>query len=245
MIVDGTAIFLLGGDRRGGLIAYDLASGDAKWKWEDDGAAYASPVLMTVNGVKSVVTPTAGNLAIVALADGKTVWMGRYSQGRYNATTPIVIGETVIYAGEGRGITAERIFKQDDEYTSDYVWYNTDNSLQFNSPVLKDEVLYGFSNVDKLFCVNVESGETNWTADLPDGSRGSGRPGYGSVVDAGAVLLALSPAGNLVVFEADPKEYKQLAVYEVASRDTYAYPVLSGNRIFIKDRDAVTLWTLE
>jgi outer membrane protein assembly factor BamB len=241
MIVDGTALFLLGG----GLVAYDLASGDARWKWEDDGAAYASPVPITVDGVKSVVTPTARNLAIISLADGKTVWMEPYSQAQYNATTPIVIGKTVIYAGENRGITAEKIFKQDDEYTSDYVWYNTDNSLKFNSPVLKDKVLYGFSNADKLFCVNAESGDTTWTADLPGGSRGSGRPGFGSVVDAGSVLLALSPAGNLVVFQADPEEYKQLAVYNVASGGTYAYPVLSGNRIFIKDSDSVTLWTIE
>ncbi|MEQ8786180.1 MAG: PQQ-like beta-propeller repeat protein [Pirellulaceae bacterium] len=250
MIVDGLAVFLLGDDRRGGLVAYDLASGEAKWKWEDDGAAYASPVLMTVNGVKSIVTPTAGNLAIVALADGKTVWMGRYTQGRYNATTPLVIGETVIYAGEGEGTTAEKFFKKDDEYTSEYVWQNGDNSLMYNSPVLKEKHFYGLSNANKLFCVDVTSGKTTWSADLPSsddggGGRGRGRGGYGSVVDAGSVLVALSPAGNLVVYEADAAEYKQLAVYKVASGGTYAYPVLSGNRIFIKDSDAVTLWTVE
>ena len=41
------------------------------------------------------------------------------------------------------------------------------------------------------------------------------------------------------------KEFKQLAKYKVSSTPTYAYPVLSGNRIFIKDGDSVTLWTVE
>jgi outer membrane protein assembly factor BamB len=249
LIVDGMAIYQLGGNRRGGLVAYDLESGEAKWKWEGDGAAYASPVLMTVNGVESIVAVTAGNLVIVSLADGKEVWIGRYSQGRYNATTPIVFGETVVYAGEGSGTTAEKFFKKDDAVTSEIVWKNGDNSLIYNTPVLKDKALYGLSNNNKLFCVNMEGGETTWSADLPSsgggGGGGRGRGGYGSVVDAGSVLFALSPAGELVVFEPNPKEYKQLASYKVASGGAYAYPVISGNRVFIKDTSAVTLYTLE
>jgi outer membrane protein assembly factor BamB len=249
IIVDGMAIFLLGGNRRGGLVAYDLAGGEQKWKWDGDGAAYASPVVMTVSGVKSIVTPTAGNLAIVGLADGKEVWVGGYSQGRYNATTPIVFGETVVYAGQGRGTTAEKFFKKDDAVTSEIVWENADNSLMYNTPVLKDKVFYALSSDNKLFCVNIESGETAWSAALPassgGGGGGRGRGGYGSVVDAGAVLFALSPAGDLVVFESNPKEFKQLASYKVASGGTYAYPVISGNRVFIKDGTSVTLWTIE
>lgn len=249
IIVSGKAIFLLGGNRSGGLVAYDLASGEPQWKWEGDGAAYASPVLMTVDGVECIVTPTAGNLAIVRVADGTLVWIGRYSQGRYNATTPVVFGETVVYAGETRGTTAEKFFKQDEEVTSEIVWKNDDNSLMYNSPVLKGKVFYGLSNNNQLFCVNVDSGETAWTADLPAGGESGGgrrgRGGYGSVVDAGPVLFALSPAGDLIVFESNPKQFKQLASYKVASGGTYAYPVISGKRVFIKDSDSVTLWTLE
>jgi hypothetical protein len=28
-------------------------------------------------------------------------------------------------------------------------------------------------------------------------------------------------------------------------RGTYAYPIVAGNRIYIKDDNAVTLWTIE
>lgn len=36
-----------------------------------------------------------------------------------------------------------------------------------------------------------------------------------------------------------------LARIKVADSPTYAYPVLAGNRIYIKDQDSVTLWTVE
>jgi outer membrane protein assembly factor BamB len=77
------------------------------------------------------------------------------------------------------------------------------------------------------------------------GMRGGGGGGYGSVVDAGSVLFALNPTGNLVVFEPNEKEFKQLASYKVAEGSTYAYPVIAGNRIYIKDKNNVTLWTVE
>jgi hypothetical protein len=74
---------------------------------------------------------------------------------------------------------------------------------------------------------------------------GGGGGGYGSIVDAGSVLIALTPSSQLVVFEPSDKAFKQLATYKVADSPTHAYPLLSGNRIFIKDKEAVTLWTTD
>jgi outer membrane protein assembly factor BamB len=64
-------------------------------------------------------------------------------------------------------------------------------------------------------------------------------------VDAGAVMLALTPNAQLIVFEPSDKEFKQLASYKVSASQTHAYPVASGNRIFIKDKDSVILWTVD
>jgi hypothetical protein len=58
-------------------------------------------------------------------------------------------------------------------------------------------------------------------------------------------LLVLTPASELVVFEPSTSEFKELARYKVAATPTYAYPVASGKRIFTKDQDNVTLWTVE
>jgi len=74
--------------------------------------------------------------------------------------------------------------------------------------------------------------------------RGGGG-GFGSIVDAGSALLALTPSSELVVFAPNREAFKELGRIKVADSPTHAYPVVSGSRIFIKDRDSVTLWTME
>jgi outer membrane protein assembly factor BamB len=119
------------------------------------------------------------------------------------------------------------------------VWSIKDNGVQFNTPIIKNGLLFGISDRDMLFCINPRENQTAWT------TRTDGGRGYGSIVDAGPVLLSLTPGGTLRVLEPSDKEYKELASYKVAEGGTYAYPVVSGKRIFIKDKEAVTLWTVE
>ena len=58
-------------------------------------------------------------------------------------------------------------------------------------------------------------------------------------------MLALTPAGQMVVFEPDAGGLKVQAQFKVAEGQAHAYPVVSGNRIFIKDRDSVALWSAQ
>ncbi len=64
-------------------------------------------------------------------------------------------------------------------------------------------------------------------------------------MDVGSVLLVLNPTSELLVIEPTDKEYKQVASYKVADDETYAYPIAAGNRLYVKDQDAVTLWAIE
>ena len=246
IIVDGLCIAQLGGNSKGAIVAYDLAKGDEKWKWTDDGTAYASPVLLNLGGTKAVVAETSGNVVGLAVADGKLLWKTAFPiAGRmtYNACTPMVDGQTVIVSGGGRGTKAWKVEKKGDEITAAELWSNPDVAVQFNTPVVKNGLVFGISNNDKLFCLSAENGKTAWTSSLAGG--GGRSRGYGSVVDVGPVLMALNPGSQLVVFEPGDKEYKEVTKYKVADSATYAYPVVAGNRVFVKDRDSVILWTIE
>ena len=240
IIVGGLGIAQLGGESNGGIVAYDLATGDQKWKWTGDGTAYASPVLLTVDGTKMVVALTAKMIVGLGVADGKLLWEAPFpAQGRaYNAATPIVDGQTVFYAGSGRGTKAVKIEKTADGFAAKELWSNPDNAVQFNSPVLKGGQIYGLSQKGTIFCLDAKDGKTLWTTELGGG-------GYGSVVDAGSVLLALTPEGDLTVFEPSDKEYKKVASYKVSDNKTYAYPVAAGKGLFVKEKDSLTLWTVD
>ncbi len=336
IVVDGLCIAQLGGDDgQGAIVAYDLESGEEKWRAEDLSPSYASPMLWDVNGTKVIIAATENDLVGVSATDGKLMWKIQFTQGRYNAATPIVEGGTLILAGPGSGMSAIALMLNGDKLKEELLWTNTDNSVQFSSPVLKEGLIFGLSNNNTLFCIKADSSETAWSAPLggpeppspfgpfgpggrnrergdrprgedrpgdradaatrrndsvqpmtaeveraqatevpsptneqPEarpsggwgerraaggrgqfgrgrGGRGGGRGGYGSVVDASSVIMVLTPASELVVFAPSAAEYKELGRYKISETPTYAYPVVSGKRIFTKAQDQLTLWQVE
>ena len=240
LVVKGLCIVQLGKENEGAIVAYDVATGEQKWKWSGDGPGYASPVLLTEGGTQMVVTETAKSVVGVGAQDGKLLWQAPYApQGMaYNAATPIVDGQTVILFGQGRGCKAFTIEKQGDAFVAKEKWTNPENSVQFDSPVLKNNLLFGLSQRGNFFCINAETGKTAWT------DSAGGRGGFGEIVDAGPVLMALTSKSQLTVFEPSDKQFTEVASIKAADKQTYAYPVVAGNRLYIKDQDSVTLWTL-
>jgi outer membrane protein assembly factor BamB len=176
IIVEGACIAQVGGPDNGGIVAYDLVTGDQKWKWDGDRPAYASPVLLNAGGTKQIVTLTANNIVGLSAANGQLAWQAPFVPQRraYNAATPIVDGATVIYIGSGRGAKAVKIVKQGDAYAAQELWSNSDTSVQFNTPVLKDGLLFGLSQDGEFFCINAEDGQTAWTK--ATGPRRCGKP---------------------------------------------------------------------
>ncbi len=239
MVLEGLCIAQLGGEEKGGVVAYDLSTGAQKWKWAEDGSAYSSPAVLEVGGAKLIAAMTAKKVVGLNATDGKLLWEIPFPvPGRaYNAATPIVDGQTVIYAGSGRGTRAARIEKTGGDFAAKELWTNPDNAVQFNTPVLKSGHLYGVSAKGELFCLDAQGGKTLWSSPL-------GGRDFGSVVDAGPVLMALTPQAELTIFEPSDKEYKKVASYKVAENEVYAYPVPTGNGIYIKDQDSLRLWSL-
>jgi outer membrane protein assembly factor BamB len=261
IIVDGLVIAQLGGQGNGTVAAYDLVSGEQKWKWSGAPTSYSSPMLMTVDGTKLIIGQVGDGIVAINAADGKHVWEMYYEGGgsRYKAATPIITGDTLIYLdGPARAV---KLAKEGDKFVSTKLWSNQESRVEYNTPILKNGLLFGLTGRNELFCVDTKDGKTLWSSAIaptpaaaptpPAGGKGKGRgmgggqAGYGSIVDAGLVLFALTPSSQLVVYEPSDKEFKQLASYKVADKATHAYPIVTGNRIYVKDADSVTLWTVE
>jgi outer membrane protein assembly factor BamB len=239
LVVDGLVILQLGGDNDGAFIAYDLTTGKQKWKWAGDGAAYASPVLMNVDGAKVIIAQTSRRVVALGAADGKLLWSAPFAaRGMgYNAVTPLVDGQTLIYSGQGRGIKAMKFEKKGDGLTATELWSNPDLGSQFSTPVLKDGLIFGLSDKGKFFCIDAKTGKTAWTDSASNGN-------YGTILDAGPIILALTSKSQLSVFKATDKAYTEVAQIKVADKSTYASPVIDGKRLFVKDQDSLALLTV-
>ena len=242
MIVDGLCIAHLGGAGNGAIIAYDMNSGDEKWRWAEEGPDYGSPVLLKTAGKEMIVSPTEKSIIGVDLSDGKLLWKIPFVPQRraYNAATPIVHGNMVIFTGAGRGTKAVKIEKQGEEFLANELWANADLSVQFNTPVLKQDLLYGYTNTGSLFCIDALNGQTAWTDTIKHD-----RSGFAAILDVGTVVMALPSSSELIVFKPVKEGYSELAKIKVADTPTYASPVLAGNRVYIKDELTITLWKIQ
>jgi outer membrane protein assembly factor BamB len=245
LIADGKCIVYLGA-----LTALDLGSGAVRWEWKGEGTPYGSPILMTVGGTRQIVTPTLGALAGVSVGEGKELWQVKVGSGggdyQSNFSTPIVDGEKVIFSsspkGKGKsagGTFALKIEKAGDGFTAKEIWRKDLSAHHYHTPLLRDGLLFGTSKTLNLFCMNANTGETLWTDEAKRGQ-------CGSILDAGPVLLSLSTDKELIVLEPSGKAYQEVAKYKVADAETWAVPIVAGNRIIVRDRGgSLTLWVIE
>ena len=132
-----------------------------------------------------------------------------------------------------------KIEKQGDAFAAKEAWSNDKLGTGYNTPVLKDGLLFGLSNRGSLFCLDAKTGKTAWS------ESATRKDSFGSVVDAGPVMLALPSNGELVVYKPSEKQYEELARIPVAEGPVYAHPVVSGNRIYVKNLTSLVLWTIE
>lgn len=239
VITDGMAIAHLGGKDTGSIVSFDLATGETKWKWEGDGPSYASPVLMSAGDTKQIVVQTEKNLVSLALTDGNLLWQipSIPKERFYNSASPIVDGPMIIYTGQGEGTKAAKIEKQEGEFSPKEIWNNKTIGTGFNTPVLKDGLLFGISDKGNLFCLNAQTGQEAWTGTNPIDR-------FAEILDAGPVLMVLSSKSELIVFQPDSTKYIEIARYKVSETPVYAYPIISGNRLLVKDQESLTLWMI-
>lgn len=236
LIDSGLLIAHVGGHDKGALTAFDPETGAIKWFNEVDGPAYSSPIVVTLAGVRQVVTSTQGNVIGVDVTTGKLLWKlpakSRYDE---NSVTALAFKDMVIFSREGQGLTAIRLEKQDSGFVPKEVWNNKENMMYMNSPVLVGNTLFGLSPLKKgqFFAIDVETGKTLW--------QGPGRMGENAAILnlLGKFLLLLLNDGNLVMLPATAKEYLPAAQYTVATSPTWAHPVVIGRRILVKDQTSL------
>ena len=58
-------------------------------------------------------------------------------------------------------------------------------------------------------------------------------------------MLGLGVKGELIAFKAEATQYTELAKYKVADTDTWAHPIVTGNRVFVRDKESVAMWTVK
>ncbi len=238
LAADGVLIVHAGGPENGALMALDINNGEPKWKWEGDGPAYASPLLAEVHGIRQIITKTQQNIIGVDFENGKLLWKVPYKVSYDNTISePIVWNDLVLASDFQKHFRTYRLKKDGENWSTEIVWENKNASLYMSSPILRDNLLYGFSDRSKgqFFCLNPQNGEVLWS--------GPGRQGdHASLVAYRDYLFGLLENGELVISKVTPKGQAVIAKYTVSQSNIYNTPVFVENGVLIKDFERLTLW---
>jgi outer membrane protein assembly factor BamB len=239
LVLDKICIYQLGGKNHGVVVAFDVNTGKEIWKLEGLPTTYASPTLMET--IKNLVLVQSETDLCGVSTEGKLLWKIPCPVQRMfsNANSPVYEGQNVVVTGQGSGTKMIGIVKQGETWETKEIWKNADLGVSFSTPVLKDGFLFGHeAKRGEMFCLNAKTGEKAWFEATPHNR-------FASITDAGKVLVSLPATGNLIIFEPNGSKYVELAKYKVADTEVYASPILSGNDVFVKDKEMLTCWSLK
>ena len=241
-LLEGGLLFVAGGGPGESLIAVDAKDGKVVWKAFDEKMTHATPVPATILGQRQVIFFVQSGLLAVEPKTGKELWRYNFNYSTSTAASPVVVDDIVYCsAGYGVGAGAARITKSGDAFTATEVYRMRGNkplANHWSTPVAKQGHLYGLFQFKEygsgpLKCIDVANGTVKWE-----------QPGFGpgQVILAGDQIIALSDTGELVLIDAKPGAYKELARADVLDGKCWSTPVLANGRIFARStKEAVCL----
>jgi outer membrane protein assembly factor BamB len=241
VVLGNLVVFHTGGHDNGALTAFDVATGEARWSWNGDGPAYGSPLVFDLSGTRQIVTFTQKNFVGVSAETGSLLWRRPYTTpSTTTSQTPIRYKDMVIEMGRNNGVTAFRAVPRGGQWTTEDVWHTDEVSMLMSDAVAIDGVLFGLSHLNsgQYFALDLETGRVLWKSDPRQAA-------HAAIARAGDTIFSLQDDSKLVVVRHNRTRFEPIVRYEVATSETWAQPVISGNRVFVKDVSSLTLWTLD
>ncbi len=244
-LVDGDAVICTPGGGKATLVALNKKTGAVIWQAavpEGDQSAYASAIVYQLGDRKQYVQFLQKGLVGVDAKTGQFLW--RYGatakSSMANIPTPVAYADT-IYSGSGQGGAGLVKLKPNQQtIDTEQVYFSKKLPNAIGGSIRLGEYLYG-TTVKGLMCIEFATGNVKWE----DKSIGTA-----SLCFADGCLYLHSERNNEVALvEATPEGYKERGRFlppdppskkERGQAQSWAYPVVSNGRLYIRDLSA--LW---
>jgi outer membrane protein assembly factor BamB len=245
-LVAGDLVLVNVGGKGASVVAFHKDSGKVAWKALDDRASYSSPIAFgqapgrgaIAQGLPQVVFLTARGLVSLSPSDGSVFWRfpleDRLSE---SSTTPVRAGDILVGSSITVGSVGLRLGGKEGKPSAALAWRNEALTCYFSTPVaVGKRHLYLVTGTkppavfieSTLRCLETASGKELWQ------HRGVGKYHASLLRTGDDRLLMLEEAGNLVLLEPSPKEYRELARAKICG-NTWAHPALAEGRLFVRD----------
>jgi outer membrane protein assembly factor BamB len=237
-LLDGGAVIVqVGSDVHGGrVIALDPATGAERWTWKGPGPGYASPIVVTVNGVRQIVTLTNSSIVGIDATSGASLWSTPFpDEWHENIVTPIWTGTHLIVSGVRQGTQALALTNTGATWRVTQAWRNADVTMYMSAPVFADGAVYGLSNKRKgqFVALDATTGAVRWATEGREGE-------HASVLVAPSHVLFVTNAGDLVVTRRKAATFSEERRIELAAGETWAVPAFVRGGVVIRDAQGLS-----
>lgn len=241
MLEGGSLIVQVGSDVHGGrVLALDPATGQERWAWRGAGPGYASPLAVTIDGVRQIITLTNGSIVGIDAKDGGSLWSIPFQDDWHeNIVSPLWTGSALVVSGPRQGTHAYAITLAGAKWQTKQSWKNADVTMYTVTPVLADGIIYGMSNKRRgqFVAVRASDGWVKWSTTGRDGN-------HASILQHGDHLLFLTDGGVLIVARRTAEGFTEERRYEISQSPTWSVPVLLGDGMLVRDAGGIVklLW---
>ncbi len=240
-LVVGEQVMVNIGGKGSSIVAFDRNKGELAWKNLDDPTSYSSPIVFDEGGQRQVVFLTGANVASLNPADGSVYWrFPLVDRLMESSTTPIRTGDLLLASSITYGSVGLKLETKDGKPAVREAWKNKELTSYFSTPVaIGAEHIYMVTGTTPgpfakpsadLHCIEAKTGKELW-------KKAKIGTYHASLMRTGDdKLLMLTDEGGLVLLEANPKEYTELARTKVSGPETWAHPALTNGRLYIRDK---------
>ena len=239
-LVEGSLVIVqTGGEKSGGLFAFDRATGRQVWHAAHAKTpAYASAVAATLVGTRQIIAAAGDRTFAVAPSDGRLLWSiaGPSASEEMNNSPQVLPDDRVLLTFWGEAV-ALRIAKQAEAFTASEIWRSPRIRNSHGPTIYRDGFLYGFAG-GMLVCADATTGEVKWRHRTYDGA----------LVGLGEYLLLLGRgSGDLHVIRASPEGYSELLKTTVFTPGATSItgPSVAGDRIFLRNVEEIVALQIE
>ncbi|MCA8991661.1 MAG: PQQ-binding-like beta-propeller repeat protein [Planctomycetaceae bacterium] len=225
------------------VIALDKNTGDTVWRTKrpkdfgtdngDQKKAYATPIVIEVEGQLQLISPTSKGMFAYNPLDGSEIWRVTYD-GFSTPCRPVydpATGLVIISTGFSKGvIIAVNPTGKGDVTETHLVWEQKKSMPSKPSPLLIDGKIYVIQDQGVATCLDVKTGDPIWQQRI--GGNYSASP-----VFAGGNIYASNEDGQTTVFRPGNK-YEEVAVNQLED-GFMASPAIIGNAMILRTRSAV------
>lgn len=244
ILIDGDQLICTPGAKDATVVALNKKTGETLWKCAiaGDGAAYSSPVIAEVGGIRHYVTLLKNSVVGVRAKDGELLW--RYGQERFGGNTAniptCIVKDNYVFAsaGYGRGGALIELTEKDGKFDVKEIYFSRGLNNRHGGVILVGDYLYGDRDSSgRLFCAELKTGKVVW----PGRNQTKGR-GSASLTYADGHLYVRYSNGWMALVEANPEKYNEKSGFQIpnSDRNSWAHPVVVGGKMYLREKDV--LW---